>query len=219
MATITLQQLRAANADPEMTSPQESLHLPGEITTYAEVRDRLDDTPAAEPDDDAAVVILSGWVADNGDAEITYPHAADGAEAAREYVDTGDWGEITQTKWIDVRVWRVGYLLDAEGDVVQITLDKDQHTITLEPEVPECDGEHDHDWRSPYSVLGGLKENPGVWGHGGGLIIKEVCEHCGGYRVTDTWAQDRETAERFESREYRDADDSSLAYVARRLRG
>lgn len=52
-------------------------------------------------------------------------------------------------------------------------------------EEPSCEfGEHE--WESPYELLGGLKENPGVQGNGGGVIIKEVCR-CGCTKVTDTW--------------------------------
>lgn len=45
---------------------------------------------------------------------------------------------------------------------------------------------HKHEWQSP-QWLGGVKENPGVWGHGGGVIVHEVCE-CGARKITDTWA-------------------------------
>jgi integrase len=43
-------------------------------------------------------------------------------------------------------------------------------TVRLEPSEPDWQNEHLHDWQSPWSVLGGLKENPGVWGHGGGVV-------------------------------------------------
>lgn len=52
-------------------------------------------------------------------------------------------------------------------------------------EEPSCElGEHE--WESPYELLGELEENPGVQGNGGGVIIKEVCR-CGWAKVTDTW--------------------------------
>jgi hypothetical protein len=54
-------------------------------------------------------------------------------------------------------------------------------------------------------------------GHGGGVIIREVCAHCGKYRVTDTWAQRMDTgAQGLEAVEYREADDASLAWIERR---
>jgi hypothetical protein len=67
-------------------------------------------------------------------------------------------------------------------------------TVALDPDEPECSG-GEHDWQSPHHILGGLEENPGVFGHGGGVIIEEVCMHCGCARITDTWAQNPDTGE------------------------
>lgn len=53
------------------------------------------------------------------------------------------------------------------------------------------DDTNDHDWRSPYAIVGGCKQNPGVHGKGGGVLIEEVCMICGCSRLTDTWATDR----------------------------
>lgn len=216
---------------------------------------------------DGLAVVLPGWVADDGNAEVEYPDAESGKAAAQEYVDDGDWGETVSTEWIRVYTWRAAlavaddhpearawldalgdeedlagaqeafreiYERDPDGDdgdylslvshvhagltrsVVDVHVDRDWHSVEINPEEPECSGD-EHDWRSPYSVVGGIKENPGVWGHGGGVIITEVCRHCGCYRVTDTWAQDRETGEQgLESVEYKDADDDTLAWVARK---
>lgn len=184
------------------------------ITTYGELSDV--DGAYSTPADDAVVVIMPGWIADDGNAEVEYPEAESGDEAAEEYVDSGDWGEVETTSWITVRAWRVGYLIDADGDVVEVTIDRDSHTITLNPDEPECDGDHDHEWLSPYSVLGGLKENPGVWGHGGGVRIKTVCAHCGKYRVSDSWAQNPENGvQGLDSVAYEDADEASQAWLER----
>jgi hypothetical protein len=65
--------------------------------------------------------------------------------------------------------------------------------VAHEPTEPPCADDHEHDWSAPHWLLGGLKENPGVVGHGGGVLCSEVCGHCGCLRVTDTWAQDRQT--------------------------
>ena len=86
-------------------------------------------------------------------------------------------------------------------------------TIAIDPDEPKCE-ECEHDWKSPYSVVGGLKENPGVRGNGGGVIITEVCCHCGCYRITDTWAQNPSTGEQgLESVRYEEPDSMSAAYV------
>lgn len=185
------------------------------ITTYGAL-DRVSGNYSA-PADDAIVVILPGWVADDGNAPIEFPEAESGDEAAQEYVDSGEWGEIEETHWFTVHSWRVGYMLD-DGDVVKVSIDRDRHHITVNPNEPDCDGEHDHNWLSPYSLLGGLEENPGVWGHGGGVITKEACGHCGKYKVTDTWATNPENGEQgLHSVAYENADEDSLAWMARRL--
>lgn len=89
--------------------------------------------------------------------------------------------------------------------------------LSIDPPEPDCAPGHAHDWCSPYDVLGGLAENPGVQGRGGGVIIREVCQHCGTYRERDTWAQDRCTGQQgLESVRYEDADEVSYAYVLRR---
>lgn len=131
-------------------------------------------------------------------------------EAAREYVDGGDCSE---TIWINVYVTPV----DDSGEAIED--ERERMTITLDPDEPDCEDGEEHDWRSPYSVLGGIEENPGVWGHGGGVIIDEVCAHCGRYKTTDTWAQNPETGEQgLKSVAYRDADDDSLAWLSRRAK-
>lgn len=136
------------------------------------------------------------WVVSDGNAEVEYDNF-DSAEAwpperqaAQEYVDGGDWGESSSTVWVKVRVWRRatyrGQTYETEAQTLKLAVD---------PPEPKCKAGPSHDWHSPYDVVGGLKENPGVFGHGGGVRIHEICRHCGICRVTDTWAQDREDGE------------------------
>jgi len=103
-------------------------------------------------------------------------------KAAVAYVSDGDWGDSDSTQWVTVRV-TLGD--DSLGD----------YKIPVEPPEPPCVDDEDHDWRSPRALVGGIKENPGVWGHGGGVVIHEVCMRCGCGRITDTWAQDPEDGE------------------------
>jgi hypothetical protein len=181
-----------------------------EITTAGALGNRVDFN-GADVDDSAIVAIQPGWVADDGDAEIEYPWADDGAEAAQEYVDDGDWGNDGETFVHIVYAWRRAYALDVDGESVVLTIDHDSHRVVREADEPECDG-LEHDWRSPYSLLGGIRENPGCWGHGGGVVIREVCRHCGMYRETDTWAQD-ECGQPYRKVSYEPADDDSLEWV------
>jgi len=120
--------------------------------------------------------------------------------AAHAWASNGDYGHIDATIWVDTAV------IDEEGTRVETV------TTQLDPAAPRCvDGKRDsHEWKSPYRLLGGLKENPGVWGHGGGVIIRDVCMQCGCERTTDTWAQRRDTGEQglesvqYDAGKYRD---------------
>lgn len=126
-------------------------------------------------------------------------------EAAQAYVDQGDWGDdAAETCWITVYVTRCAAPDDPDEP------ERESYQIPLHPIEPDCsDGEHEHEWQAPYEILGGLPENPGVWGHGGGVIIDEICGRCGIYRRTDTWAQDPETGRQgLRSITYRPATDN-----------
>lgn len=122
---------------------------------------------------------------DSSGADVTI-EAESAEEAAQEYVDGGDW-TLDKTTWIHVSVWP----LDADGE----ELERERHTIRIDPDEPPCEGKGEHKWTTPHWLLGGLEENPGVWGHGGGVVCRDACLRCGCERVTDTWAQDPETGE------------------------
>lgn len=144
---------------------------------------------------------------DDGSVDIKIT-AETAREAAEEYVKGGDWGDGTETIWVTVAVT----LLDAAGEPA----DEPEHiTVTIEADEPSCEGDAAHDWQSPYSLLGGIKENPGVQGHGAGVIITEVCACCGKYRVTDTYAQDPSNGRQgLRSVAYQDATEESEEWVA-----
>ncbi len=114
-------------------------------------------------------------------AEEEYDNLADALEAAKNNVDRANY-DGGGTMWIHVEVR------------CDDTDESDSAKVTCEPDEPDCGG-GEHDWFSPVSLVGGLKENPGVHGHGGGVIITEACKRCGCKKVTDTWAQDRSTGE------------------------
>jgi len=67
-------------------------------------------------------------------------------------------------------------------------------TVTLHPDEPECERSA-HSWGSPHSLVGGDAANPGIRGHGGGVLIHTVCRHCLVSKHRDTWAQNPETGE------------------------
>ena len=127
-------------------------------------------------------------------------------EEAKDRFDMSAYGEATSTTWVRVLVENV----DDEEERRYLRFD-------IHPAEPECttdDGRHQ--WESPIEVVGGISDNPGVFAHGGGVVITEVCRHCAAYRVTDTWAQDPSTGEQgLRAIEYRDADDDSREWAER----
>lgn len=110
----------------------------------------------------------------------------DAIEQAEEWARGGSWDTSAGT------IYAHAYLIKTDVDGEQST-----HSIKvqIDPEEPACIDREDHDWQSPLEIVGGIKENPGVYGHGGGVTIQEVCMRCGCGKLTDTWAQDPETGE------------------------
>lgn len=120
---------------------------------------------------------------------IKAPGCAEALEAAKEGVDPRNYPGVsgdglTITIWVRVRV-----KCEATGE-------NDSAKVACDPVPPKCgDGNQDHDWQTPLRIVGGIAENPGVWGNGGGVRIHEACMNCGCAKITDTWAQDRESGE------------------------
>lgn len=109
-------------------------------------------------------------------------------EAATAFADGYELEDTGSTGWLDVYVQEI----DADGEPLG---DRETVTITLDPREPDCDHPDGHAYASPHWLLGGLRENPGVWGHGGGATITVVCLRCGLAKTTDTWAQRPDTGE------------------------
>lgn len=120
-----------------------------------------------------------------------------------------------------------GDLVDEDGNLLGIdvgaidddaTVDEYDHDCSgFRPaaDAPDCDDDQEHDWQSPYEVVGGCKENPGVLGSDHGKVkITEVCANCGLYRTTDYGATNSSNGTCVTRISYRDADEKSLAWVA-----
>lgn len=136
-------------------------------------------------------------------ASVTADTLEEALAAAREKVESGDSGYDLS----EGTVYADYYVTNA------VTGECDSFSVTWEAQEPACEDD-EHDWQSPYELLGGIKENPGVWSHGGGVIIRECCARCGRYRITDTWAQRPDTGEQgLREVRYEDADEASLAWV------
>ncbi len=68
---------------------------------------------------------------------------------------------------------------------------------------PDCCHEGGHDYVSPFAVVGGIKDNPGVYGSShGGVSIHTVCRYCGCHCHNDTGATDPSNGTRCESTKY-----------------
>ena len=129
------------------------------------------------------------YICTDGNQEIEI-EADSAQEAAQEYVDGGDYlGNDLKTTWVNVYV--------CESREYSNTVIK----ITVDPEEPKCT-EDKHDWQNPIEIVGGCRENPGVFGSGGGVMIIEVCMHCGCGKHNNTWDYDPQDGKKTESIEY-----------------
>lgn len=151
------------------------------------VRASWPDSFAGEAESECVAPLTDGltWELCEGGYQYGVFVAGDAATALAEAVsnvDRSNYSEATGTIWIDVSVRCV------ETD------ETESETVTLDEDEPEC-SEPEHDWQQSHALFGGITGNPGCWGHGGGVIISEVCPHCGCKRVTDTWAQRPDTGE------------------------
>lgn len=157
-------------------------------------RDAAEEAAEAEADEAAEAARLAlhdssedeHWIVRDAASGVTQDLGVEGGriaiEAAREWVEEGDYDDITRTIWCD-------------ADLRSETGYEERVTVSISPREPACRRGREHDWQSPHEIVGGLAENPGVWGHGGGVTIDEVCAHCGCERRTDTWAQRLDTGE------------------------
>lgn len=179
---------------------------------------QIAETIGLEYDPEEGVIVFDDTIyADDGNCEVAYPSHSR-KEAAEDYVNDGDWGESQSTSWVCISTYKKGIGLDRLGFAEDHDYDYKGYKITIDPKEPDCLSGMEHDWRSPYSVVGGLKENPGVFGNGGGVISKECCAHCGKYKISDSWAEDPSDGQQgLDSVSYEDADDDSKAYVERRI--
>jgi hypothetical protein len=109
------------------------------------------------------------------------------------YDNEADYGVLRDDGMV---AWKIGgCVTDLPGDADEYESPRDAaaECERRRNPIPDCvDGKgHDgHDWQTPIEIVGGIVENPGCWGHGGGVILHHVCMRCGCERVEDTWAND-----------------------------
>ena len=170
-----------------------------------------------EPDDESER--LAWDCADEALQQGAEPRALEQGEDAGE----GDYEALRKLLGEDDdtptarRQFRTAYStrLAAAPRVESERLDEESHHVAVEPDEPACSSADGHDWESPHRLVGGLRENPGVHGHGGGVTSTEVCVRCGLVRTTDSWAQCGECGEQgLDSVSYDDTDTSLADYLS-----
>lgn len=157
-------------------------------------------------------------------------------EAGREWIEDGDWSGRDDSDDRDGKKYRKielaccvrEILRDEEGDIDEEATDDGQENDCSGEycdALPDCgqaehagdDDEADdegHVWRQPYSVVGGVKENPGTWSTGGtSFRFEHVCRLCGCYKIEDQPGFQRNPGEPLETITIRDRDDESEAWL------
>lgn len=200
-----------------------------EAAKLAEQTYQDDDT--AEPGDHAAPTYLASIAAD--EAVIAARKALIASDEEIEW-DVSEEGNDYATVWASsateaLKLATEDYGASCYGDVedsfvvtVRVTNDlideTDTDTLTIDPPAPDCADECEHDWQTPYTVVGGVRENPGVWGSGHGQVrCTSVCSHCGTYVTIDYGATDRSNGSQMTSTSYREPDELSLAWIAEQV--
>lgn len=159
---------------------------------------------------------------DNGTAWMTHAEIEEWIDDLVEASPNEDV-ETVYIEWEDSPQNADDVCMDGEIDE-EATSSNDAHDCSGEysDELPECEISEDgeHDWQSPHSVVGGIKENPGVWSNSGTCwTTKSVCACCGKYKSeTDKGSQchpDQASC----VIEIEDADEASLAWIMRQNNG
>lgn len=123
-------------------------------------------------------------------------------EEAHDWARKGYECDKGTTTWVDTSIRR-----DCDDEECE------NITTQIDPDEPACEDTDagQHDWQSPHDIVGGIKSNPGVRGHAGGVIISEVCMLCGCGKTTNTFATRPDNGTRgyitveYEARQYLEA--------------
>ena len=122
----------------------------------------------------------------------------DALEESHREAETG-YESTEETVWVDYALYACHCPLP-NGECIHDVEQAEKvawGTRTCDPPEPECVHADGHEWTSHVELEGGVKENPGCQGHGGGVVIREHCarQGCAVTRETDSWAQRRDTGE------------------------
>lgn len=125
-------------------------------------------------------------------------------EATREWIRDGDWGKDPAY----VQAW-VSEKDSDEETYVEVLVNKDG------PGPPDCVDGHEHAWRTSYELVGGSRENPGIWSmQGTQIMARSVCARCGMYQRYVSESTPRQYPHEPAHSTYEAADEASLTWVA-----
>jgi len=155
------------------------------------------------------------WEVHDDQAQDTLHDVApdDIADAIEEWLTDGDWDPSEGPLYLTAYACPIDPTTGTADGAHRVTAE-----VTIEQDAPDCEGDEEHDWCAPHSVVGGLRENPGVYGAGAGITSRRVCSHCGAYTVYESARQDSGTGRYHEATSYEEPDDDSLEWVASRRR-
>ena len=124
---------------------------------------------------------------------------------ARKWCDE-DWSTVEEEDVIYAHIDI--YRLDHPSDPDAWAVHSEHRQVGMT--APDCIGDEEHDWQAPYEIVGGITENPGCWGDGGGVRCRAVCALCGAYRQSGNWGQCMEDGvQGLDWESYEDADEVS----------
>jgi len=111
-----------------------------------------------------------------GDGTVDNVFQANGAveamDLAIDWWMEGSWENKTE---LDIFVQEI----NPWDDDMELPMEWKTIVVGEDPPEPECT-EDEHDWERPYEIVGGLRENPGVWSAGGTtMTFHSVCSYCG----------------------------------------
>ncbi|GIW60275.1 MAG: hypothetical protein KatS3mg087_1341 [Patescibacteria group bacterium] len=146
------------------------------------------------PADIVRIVKIRGYYAEDafGGEKVYFPDATSAEEAAQEYADPEIYDPEGEGRTVKVHVWRraIGYTKDRrrvtgifDWDSVIVRIPPDDYKLESRAFLEAGEdppSNHQHHWKRPARLVGGLKCNPGVWGNpDGSITITEVCSSCG----------------------------------------
>ena len=145
------------------------------------------DIPAAnEPGENTTAFVV---IEAEGEVIPYIVHAEDAHSAAEIYGEDYPAGCAYFFQVYELAAIEVFLPEDEDNDMCEALQEVSYEMVHVYSQATSDCSEDEHDWQRPHHIVGGIKDNPGVWGKGAGVEITECCMHCGDRRVTTTNVQ------------------------------